>query len=94
MTNREWGISESGIYSPYDHNEDGYIRDLENKIDKIEKEKYDLEYLLEDYEDKLTFFIRNFIELGNHEKTFHDAYAKLFEIYKGYGYEKYYQENK
>lgn len=91
MTNREWAISENGIYSPYENdNNDFYIQELETKIEKLEKENMQIEEL----EDDLKFFIRNFIELGNHESDFHKAYAKLFEIYKGYGYEKYYKKGK
>ena len=95
MTSREWAISENGIYSPYDNNNpDLKTQELEEELEWYKKEKWKLEDKLEEYEDTLKFFIRSFIELGNKEKDLHDAYAKLFEIYKGYGYEKYYKENK
>ena len=94
MTNREWAISESGIYSPYDHNESRYIQELEDNIEKIEKEKDEVRYKLEEMEDDLKFFIKSFIDLGNSEQDLNEAFARLFEIYKEYGYEKYYKENK
>lgn len=95
MTSREWAISENGIYSPYDNNNpDIKTEELEEELKSIKKEKWRIEDELEECEANLKFFIKNFIELGNKEDDLHDAYAKLFEIYKGHGYEKYYQENK
>lgn len=90
MTNREWAISENGIYSPYEKDDNSfYIEELRETEKKLDEANIKIETLEED----LTYFIKCFIDLGNHEKTFHEAYAKLFELYKGCGYEKYYRQN-
>ena len=62
------------------------LEQYEKEIENLKQEKYDME---EDIA-KLTYFLNRFIFEGNRtDKTLEEAYAKMFEIYKSEGYEKY-----
>ena len=75
------------IYAP------DYIRVSPEEIEEYKNQIEDLETELDSVTTDLKWFLKNFIEKGNEEgKTFEQAYTEMFEIYKGYDYEKYIKE--
>lgn len=72
------------IYAP------DYIRVSTEKIEGYKRQIEDLENELEEVTTDLKWFLKRFIDKGNEEgKTLQQAYAEMFEIIKGYDYEKY-----
>lgn len=72
------------VYAP------DYIRIKPEEIENYKKQIEDLESQLEEVKTDLTWFLKRFIEKGNEkEKPLQQAYAEMFEIFKGYDYEKY-----
>lgn len=66
------------------------IEEIEEKNIDLEQEIEELENDLEEVQTDLKYFLKRFIEKGNEEgKTLEQAYAEMFEIFKGFGYEKY-----
>lgn len=67
-----------------------YVRVKTEEIEEYKKKIENLEIELEEATTDLKWFLKRFIEKGNEKgKSLQQAYAEMFAIYKGYGYEKY-----